>query len=452
MRAPVRRFLVGSAYFLAGVGVLWLTYPGAFGVDLPLWLLFTAAYVVLSYQSVEVNDRLYASSSVMPVLTAGVAFALVSDRPGIDQSVVFAMTLMAALGPLVPEDLRLRRLFQPAANLGQLAVSAALAGLVIEAVVGDLSVSMVLETREAFRVAVAGSAGAATYSAVNFVLVRNAVVWTYGRRDLIPWSRMGMIVGSQTLMGVLGGLLGAVVVTARPAVVPLILFVYVMGHLSIIAYSRLREAHESTLRGFVKTLETRDLYTRGHTERVAYFSRLIGERLGFNGTQLEQMRWAALIHDVGKLAVPVELMQKRGPLDDDEYRRLRTATHLVDDLLSEVDFLRPMVDIASGCHPRLAGEDFGQVGHTHTTSPSLEQKVLAVADAFDAMTSNRSYRMASSQSRAFAALRRDTSPLFDPLVIDALEQALAEVGQTYGPPDYLTEVGVETGEAAHAHD
>jgi|FLYL01.1.fsa_nt_gi hypothetical protein len=451
MRVPARRFLVGSAYFLAGVGVLWLTYPGEFAVDLPLWLLFTAAYVVLSYQSVEVNDRLYASSSVMPLLTAGVAFSLLEGKSSVDMSVVFSLALMAALGPFVPEDFRRRRIFQPASNFGQMALIACIAGLLIEAVMGGTSASDI-HGGNLFRVALAGSVGALGYSLTNFLLVRWAILLTYGRRDLIPWSRMGMIVGSQTLMGVLGGLLGAVVVTARPAVVPLILFVYVMGHLSIIAYSRLREAHESTLRGFVKTLETRDLYTRGHTERVAYFSRLIGERLGFNGTQLEQMRWAALIHDVGKLAVPVELMQKRGPLDDDEYRRLRTATHLVDDLLSEVDFLRPMVDIASGCHPRLSDEDFGQVGHTHTTTPSLEQKVLAVADAFDAMTSNRSYRMASSQSRAFAALRRDPSPLFDPLVIDALEQALAEVGQTYGPPDYLTEVGVETGEAARAHD
>jgi len=130
-------------------------------------------------------------------------------------------------------------------------------------------------------------------------------------------------------------------------------------------------------------------------------------------------------------------MQKQGKLSDDEYRRLRTATHKVDDLLSEVDFLRPMIEVCSGAHPRLSGEDFGQIGHTHTRNPSLEQRVLAVADAFDAMTSVRGYRMAMSQQAAYDALRRDETALYDAEVVDALERSLVAVGETYGPPHLL---------------
>jgi hypothetical protein len=111
----------------------------------------------------------------------------------------------------------------------------------------------------------------------------------------------------------------------------------------------------------------------------------------------------------------------------------------VDDLLSEVAFLSPMVQICSGAHPRLSDEDFGQSGHSHTTRPTLEQKVLAVADAFDAMTSTRGYRMAFSQSKAFATLRDDDTPLYDNDVIDALERGLAAVGRSYGPPDIVRE-------------
>jgi HD-GYP domain-containing protein (c-di-GMP phosphodiesterase class II) len=149
---------------------------------------------------------------------------------------------------------------------------------------------------------------------------------------------------------------------------------------------------------------------------------------------------------MGKLAVPVEIMEKQGRLTDFEYRNLRRASHKVDDLLSDVDFLRPMVNICSGAHPRLADEDFGQSGHVHTTKPSLEQKVLAVADAFDAMTSTRGYRMAFTQSRAFTTLREDETPLYDNDVIDALERGLIGVGQSYGPPD----IKLESEEAAHA--
>ncbi|MEX0756409.1 MAG: HD domain-containing phosphohydrolase, partial [Acidimicrobiia bacterium] len=85
-------------------------------------------------------------------------------------------------------------------------------------------------------------------------------------------------------------------------------------------------------------------------------------------------------------------------------------------------------------------ENFGQTGHHHTMTPTLEQKVLAVADAFDAMTSVRGYRMAMSQRAALDALREDTSPLYDDEVLAALEAALDKVGETYGPPQLASSV------------
>ena len=219
----------------------------------------------------------------------------------------------------------------------------------------------------------------------------------------------------------------------------MVLLVYIIGHMALSSYAQLREAHESTLRGFVKTLEARDLYTRGHTERVAFFCQLIGEELGFTGTQFERMRWAALIHDLGKLAVPAEVIGKRGRLDPDEFRRLRVHAHQVEDVLAEVDFLRPMVELASGFHPHGEGGDFGQKGHRHVTRPTLEMKVLGVADAFDAMTSSRRYRMSMGQESAFAEMRADPSPLFDEDVISALERSLKRIGQRYGPAELRDE-------------
>src|SRR5690606_25837762 len=102
-------------------------------------------------------------------------------------------------------------------------------------------------------------------------------------------------------------------------VAALLLVVYLIAHFSLSSYSQLRQAHQAALRGFVKALEARDLYTRGHTERVAYFSQLIGEELRFTGTQLERLRWACLIHDLGKLAIPGELIAKRGRLTPEEF-------------------------------------------------------------------------------------------------------------------------------------
>jgi hypothetical protein len=398
--------------------------------------LFAVAYAALSFRSAEVNDRMFANSSTMVIASASMYF-LASGYHATP-----LLILIAAAGPFDIEDFRRKRIFQPAGNFGVLIVSALVAGSV-----GDLLVDPGQEdgfTAATFAlVAVVGGLIAATYTITNLSLVRLSVRFAYGARNLLPWSGTGVLFVSQMVMGLVGGLLGAVLAFSEQtlgnrSLLPLILLVYVTGQTVFTSYSVLRVAHESTLRGFVKTLETRDLYTRGHTERVAYFSQLIGQGLGFSGTQLEHMRWASLIHDMGKLAIPIELMQKQGKLTDDEYRRLRSATHKVDDLLSEVDFLRPMVEVCSGAHPRLGTEDFGQIGHHHTTKPTLEQKVLAVADAFDAMTSVRGYRMAMSQRAALDALSADPSPLYDSDVLGVLEQALSNVGETYGPPQLTT--------------
>lgn len=435
--------MLGLSSFVIGVAAIvgaWLFRP--FDTDaLATWVLFALAYAVLSLRSVEVNDRMLASSSVMAIATAATFFALRGD------GAATAVVLIAAFGPFDTVDFKRRQVLQPAFNFGLLTVSALASGLVVDWLLladpaaGRMPLLTVDPSGSAsfFQVAVVGAAAAAVYAVTNFVGLRIGARVAYGKRNVLPWSGLGVILGSMTVMGILGGMLGAVLTRDDSiALLALILIVYGTGHTVFTSYAELRVAHESTLRGFVKTLETRDLYTRGHTERVAYFSRLVGTQLGFTGTQLEHMRWAALIHDMGKLAIPIELMQKQGKLTDGEYRRLRIATHSVDDLLSEVDFLRPMVDVASGAHPRLSNEDFNQVGHTHSTEPTLEQKVLAATDAFDAMTSTRGYRMAMSQRAALQALRDDPSPLYDAEVIDALAEALGDVGETYGPPHLTT--------------
>jgi len=214
----------------------------------------------------------------------------------------------------------------------------------------------------------------------------------------------------------------------------LIVGVYAIGHMSLYAFSQLRVSHISAIKGFVKTLEAKDMYTRGHTERVAYFAEMICEEYGFNGTQIEQVKWAALIHDLGKLAVPTELIRKRGRLDDEEYAQMKEHAHLVEEILAEVDFLQPMVEIASGHHSHYDGNGYGGRGHTEGETPGLETCIVAVADAFDAMTSARSYRMALSQRYALSELRKHSGAQFHPEVVDMFERALQRSGRRWGAP------------------
>ncbi|MDX1468779.1 MAG: HD domain-containing protein [Acidimicrobiia bacterium] len=422
-----RKLRIAVPYFTLGL----LTLVGSFLISGPpnwsVWLPFAGLLVLLESFAVEVNDRMLQSSSIMVVMTAGVISAL---EPGSDA--MFAMALMVAIGSIVPADFKERRWFQPMANFGQMVISAAAAGFLLDANLGHLQG---VGTSDLIRVAVASSLGALAYATVQNLLVRKAVKTVYGNDNLQPWSQMPVLFTGQVVMGLLGGLIGAAFLIAdRPAVLVLIVGVYGIGHMSLYAFSQLRESHLSAIRGFVKTLEAKDMYTRGHTERVAFFAQLIGEQLSFTGTQLETVKWAALIHDLGKLAVPTELIRKKGRLTEREYAQMKDHAHLVEEILAEVDFLQPMVEIASGHHSHYDGKGYGGTGHTDGQAPSLEACIVAVADAFDAMTSARSYRMALSQQYALGELRRHSGAQFHPDVVDAFEKALNRTGRAWGAP------------------
>ena len=225
----------------------------------------------------------------------------------------------------------------------------------------------------------------------------------------------------------------------EPVVLPLMFGLFGVGYLAFASHGQLARGAGGSAAGFHQGARGEGPLHRGHTERVAYFSQLIGEELNYRGTRLERLRWAALIHDVGKLAVPRELIRKRGRLEEFEYEQLQHHAHIVENLLAEVGFLRPMVEIASGQHSRYDGTGYGGDGRSPGIPPPQEACILAVADAFDAMTSSRSYRMALSQSYAFSELRRHAGTQFDPVAVEALISALAKTGERYGSPNLSSE-------------
>lgn len=384
-----------------------------------LWAVLAGAYVALEYAAVEVSERLLISSAAMVAFGAVVAMGRGSG--------VLAVAGMAALAVLHPSYLRLRRWQLPVANFGQLVISTTV-GLGLLAV---LLPAGPLNRGDIPRVLAAAIPAALVHDWVNFRLVAFMTRRFYPERELQPWSRLVSQHVAMALLAVLGSLCGMAYLLVGPVVLPVVGFTFVAGHVGFASYARLRRAHLDTVHGFVKAVEALDPYTRGHTDRVVYFAAATGRALAMSPEQMERLRWAALLHDVGKLAGPAALVRSAGPLSEEEQATLLRHMRVVEDLLGEIEILAPVVEIVGEYH-RVAAGGAGR----------LEARVLAAADAFDAMTSTRSYRAAVTQSQAFAYLRSRSAAL-GAEVVEALMAAITGRGEVYGSPDAASAAEVE---------
>jgi len=173
-----------------------------------------------------------------------------------------------------------------------------------------------------------------------------------------------------------------------------------------------------------RSLEAKDFYTGGHTERVAEIAVALASRLGFEGSDLEAIEIGALVHDIGKVGVPEAILNKPGPLDDSEWEVMREHPIISDFILKDVD-LHPFVrQAARWSHERVDGT--GYPDRLSGDSIPLPARIVLVADAWDALTTDRSYRPRRTADQAFAEIRRNVGTQFCPTVFAALEAEYQE--------------------------
>lgn len=393
--------------------------------DTGLWLAFAATFLALEFTAVEVNYKMVTSPVIAVTVTAGIVL-------GKDQ-VIGGIVVMAALGLVQPADFLERRIFQPAGNLGVTTTSAALTAMVLFLLLpADASSASMIH------IVSVGALAAAVGDFTSLLMTHAVVRQVFGSKLAGPWSNLGQILVSFVGLGAMGGLLGYAYVSYAVdhgpynAMLILVIGMLLMSRLFFASLAKLRIAREGMLATLVKTLEAKDLYTRGHTERVAQFAVQLAQELGLSGDMQERIRHSALIHDLGKLAVPRELLKKRGRLTADETGAMRGHVHHIDDLLNDVDWLHPLVEIASDHHAHFDGGGYHGSHSDHGETPLAESRVLAIADAFDAMTSNRPYRMALTQEEAFSELRNGAGGQFDPEMAEAFIRMIERGGRRYG--------------------
>ncbi|MDQ0940885.1 HD-GYP domain-containing protein [Streptomyces sp. V1I1] len=191
-------------------------------------------------------------------------------------------------------------------------------------------------------------------------------------------------------------------------------------------YHRERAAHQATIRALVQAVDIKDKYTRGHSERVGRASVLIARELSMDEARLELLRFAGILHDVGKLGVPTRVLRKDGPLTPQERRVIELHPEYGHDMVRGIGFLGEARAAILHHHERLdgSGYPYGLVGRQ---IPEFA-RVVAVADAFDAMTSTRSYRRARPVAVALEELKRCAGTQFDPQMVRALVRALERHG------------------------
>jgi len=197
------------------------------------------------------------------------------------------------------------------------------------------------------------------------------------------------------------------------------------------ANAELKDAYEATLKGWALTLELRDKETEGHTQRVTALTKTLAKKLGINGQELEHIERGALLHDIGKLAIPDDILLKRGGLTLTERKFMELHPEFAKDLLENIEYLHPAIDIPYCHHEKWDGSGYPQ--NLRGEEIPFAARIFAVVDVWDALTSERPYREPMDPEEVRQIIWADSGKHFDPLVVEAfLELEDIPVSQKIG--------------------
>lgn len=272
-------------------------------------------------------------------------------------------------------------------------------------------------------------------AALVHVLVNHGLLW--GMLLLDQRSRAAMRLGESTAalplllaydIGFAG--LGLVIAALWPVMhyfaaaivlVPLYVARWAMGQ-----FAEQQRAHSATLAALCQAVETKDFYTRGHSDRVSRGAGMIARQINMPPSRVEAVTFAGMLHDVGKLGVPTKVLQKDGALTEEEYAAIQLHPMRGLEIVGEIGFLNEALTGIMHHHERMDGRGY-PMGFAGDEIPQFA-KIIAVADAFDSMTSTRSYRKARRIDEAVAELRKSAGSQFDPKIVDAFVSALDREG------------------------
>ena len=198
----------------------------------------------------------------------------------------------------------------------------------------------------------------------------------------------------------------------------------------------LKSTYFYTIKAITNSIEARDPYTRGHSERVALYAKIIAGELNWNDEEIELINWGGMLHDVGKIGIPDSILNKPGKLNGEEFDYIKMHPLIGAHIVRGISFLESSIPFILEHHERFDGKGYsrGLAGK----DISVKGRLLAVADSFDAMTSDRPYRKALDVEVALDEIVKNKGTQFDPEIAEAFESAWAS-GKIKIPEDNILE-------------
>jgi putative two-component system response regulator len=192
------------------------------------------------------------------------------------------------------------------------------------------------------------------------------------------------------------------------------------------SYESLKKMLDGIIKAMARVVETRDPYTSGHQERVARLATAIAEEMGWTAEQMNVIRIAAIIHDLGKIYVPAEILTKPDKLNHLEFEIIKTHPAVGYEILKEIEFPWPIAEIIHQHHEKVNGSGYPR--GLKSEDILMESRIICVADVVEAMASHRPYRPGHGIDAALEEISKNRGILFDPTVVDACIRIFREKG------------------------
>ncbi|WP_433007696.1 HD-GYP domain-containing protein [Kribbella sp. CA-294648] len=352
-----------------------------------------------------------------------------------------AVSVFGYLPQLRQPSPMVKRIFNPSYRV----LAAAGGGLAYTAVGAPVGAQVLDHVPLTFAAALAATVG---HQLANAVLL-SLILWIEGQVRVVDFLRS--VIGP-TFLPMLGysalGVLLAVMWIGGLGIVAclLVLVPLVVVRWALSQYQAERAAQAATMRAFIQVIETKDLYTRGHSERVSAGVGMLGKHLRLSEDRQNALEHAGLLHDVGKVGVPTSIIRKPGKLDDSEMDAIRLHPARGVELIGNIPFLEEVKSAVLHHHEKYDGSGY-PAGLSGTNIPYFA-RMIGIVDAFDCLTSTRSYRPARSVEETLAILVEDRYTHFDPELVDEFVEVIQTRGWTAAaadqpPPDDNIQVSID---------